>query len=144
MVADRPLEVGPWHRQGLPLYAGRVAYAQTFEVEKAGRHVVRLPSWWGPVAEVAVDGHPAGVIDAQPYELDLGPAIAPGRHRVEVIIHGTLKNLLGPFHAGPVRGLASPHNMAQAPKTGLPPGEAYDTSACGLFEPFVVERFDDR
>jgi hypothetical protein len=32
--------------------------------------------------------------------------------------------------------------MAQAPKTGQPPGEAYDLIGCGLFEPFVLERMD--
>ena len=92
------------------------------------------------LAEVSVDGRPAGRIAYPPYELGLD--LAPGPHRIEVAVVGTLKNLVGPHHAGPVRGLASPHNMAQAPKTGQPPGAAYDLIDCGLFEPFVLERME--
>jgi hypothetical protein len=141
VAPERPLAAGPWTAQGQPFHSDRVVYAQTFPVPSADvPHRVRLPSWWGALAEVSVNGKPAGRIAYPPYELDVD--LAPGANRIEVAVVGTRKNLVGPHHAGPVRGLASPHNMAQAPKTGQPPGEAYDLIGCGLFEPFVLERMD--
>lgn len=139
ILSPAPLGVGPWSAQGLPTYAGRVEYATEFEAPAGLRLRVRLPAWWGTVAEVCVDGRAVGLIAHPPYELDLPADLPAGRREIAVRVFGTLKNLLGPFHAGPVRGLASPFNMAQAPKGGLPPGEAYDVIPCGLFEPFVVE-----
>ena len=141
LVAPRPIAYGPWNVQGLPHYAGRMAYEHTYEIPQAGRYRVRLPAWWGIVAEVRVDGHLAGLIERPPYAIALGP-LTRGRHVVQVVVYGTLKNLLGPFHAGVVRGIASPHNMAQAPKTGQPAGAAYDVIPTGLFEPFVLERIE--
>ncbi|MBU4461222.1 MAG: hypothetical protein KJ579_11685, partial [Verrucomicrobia bacterium] len=141
IAPERPLAAGPWSKQGQPFYPDRVAYAQTFVVPAGGaRHRVRLPSWWGALAEVSVNGKPAGRIAYPPYER--GIDLAPGTNRIEVAVVGTLKNLVGPHHAGPVRGLASPANMAQAPKTGQPAGAAYDLIGCGLFEPFVLERME--
>ena len=143
LAAETPLGIGPWPAQGHPHYAGRMSYAAEFDAPRAGRHRVRLPAWHGAVAEVRVDRRAVGVIAGPPYELELARPLSVGRHRVEVVVYGLLKNLLGPFHAGPVRGLASPFHMMQAPKTGQPPGSEYDVIPCGLFEPFVVERLEE-
>ncbi len=139
IAPPEPLRLGPWSAQGLPTYAGRVEYSAKLDLPAGTRPRVRLPAWWGAVAEVSVDGQAVGRIAYPPYELELPAHEAAGRHTIAVTVVGTLKNLLGPFHAGPVRGLASPFNMAQAPKGGQPPGSAYDVIPCGLFEPFVVE-----
>ncbi|MCX7818049.1 MAG: glycosyl hydrolase [Kiritimatiellae bacterium] len=139
IVPAQPLHLGSWSAQGLPTYAGRVEYSADVEMTAGEPLRVRLPSWWGTVAEVRVADRSAGLIAAPPYELELPADLPAGRHTIAVTVVGTLKNLLGPFHAGPVRGLASPFNMAQAPRGDPPPGAAYDVIPCGLFEPFVVE-----
>ena len=53
---------------------------------------------------------------------------------------GTLKNTLGPHHAGELRGAAWPHMFQRGPETGPPPGSQYDTIGYGLFEPFALEQ----
>jgi hypothetical protein len=101
--------------------------------------VVALGSWRGSVAKVIVNGHSAGYITHQPWECDVTEQIKPGKNVIEVVVIGTLKNTLGPHHAGALRGAAWPHMFQRGPETGQPPGAAYDTIGYGLFEPFVLK-----
>ena len=56
-----------WNLQGYPFYSAGVSYRERFDVkERAGRFLVTLPNWYGSVAKVAVNGKPAGFIDAPP------------------------------------------------------------------------------
>ncbi|MGQ9590093.1 MAG: hypothetical protein ACUVYA_07340, partial [Planctomycetota bacterium] len=140
-----PLRAGPWKDQLLPLYGGKVSYAQEFEVsgaESGGAgpsYHVRLPAWDGSVARVLVNGEFAGRIESPPYERDVTPWVRPGRNRIEVIVVGTLKNTLGPHHAGPGLGSAWPGMFLEGPAEGPPPGASYATVPYGLFEPFAFE-----
>jgi hypothetical protein len=87
---------------------------------------------------VSVNGAPAGYIEAPPYERDITPHLKTGTNTIEVVVIGTLKNTLGPHHAGPGLGSAWPGMFHQAPDKGPPPGAAYATVDYGLFEPFVL------
>ncbi len=128
-----------WNQQGSPFYATGVSYAQTFDVpEPKGDYFVSLPSWLGSVARVTVNGRPAGHIYARPFECRVTDYVRPGANRVEVVVVGTLKNTLGPHHAGPMRGSAWPHAFRQGPETGPPAGALYDTIGYGLFQPMVL------
>jgi hypothetical protein len=128
-----------WTRQGHPFYAAGVAYGQKFHVaQPSGRYVVSLPNWHGSVAKVLVGGEPAGYVAWPPWECDVTDRIKPGENLIEVVVVGTLKNTLGPHHAGALRGAAWPHMFEQGPVTGPPPGAQYDTIDYGLFEPFVL------
>jgi len=130
-----------WDRQGHPFYAAGVAYRQKFNVpEPKGRYVVGLGSWLGSVAKVLVNGQQPGYIASQPWELDVTDSIKAGENTIEVVVIGTLKNTLGPHHAGALRGAAWPHMFQRGPETGPPPGSSYDTISYGLFEPFVLEQ----
>ena len=53
---------------------------------------------------------------------------------------GTLKNTLGPHHAGKCLGRAWPAMFHEGPRHGPPPGDEYDTVGYGLFAPFALER----
>ena len=55
----------------------------------------------------------------RPWQCDVTEWIRPGPNTIQVAVIGTLKNTLGPHHAGAVRGFASPLGY-------------------GLFEPFVL------
>jgi glycosyl hydrolase family 106( putative alpha-L-rhamnosidase) len=135
----KSLELGSWKVQGMPLYGNSVAYTQEFDVdEKTGKFEVELPKWHGSVAKVNVNGQPAGHIAFQPWELDVTDHIRPGKNTIEVVVVGTLKNTLGPHHAGKMVGKAWPHAFEQGPETGPPPGDNYDTLDYGLFEPFTL------
>lgn len=138
---DNPAAEGGWNAQGCPFYAGRVAYTARFEKPAGNDKVfVQLGRWNGSLAEVCVDGQSAGIIYRPPYRCDISQLVKDGSNEVTVIVTGTLKNTLGPHHAGALRGSAWPHAFTQGPVEGPPPGSAYDTIAYGLFEPFQVVR----
>ncbi|NMC19347.1 MAG: hypothetical protein GYA33_02905, partial [Thermogutta sp.] len=139
VVDGSGMEVG-WNLQGCPFYAGDVSYGTRIVVEDVASadYYVRLRRWNGAVAKVLINGQPVGHIYHQPWECRITPALKVGENLIEVVVTGTPKNLLGPHHAGILRGSAWPHAFAQGPKEGPPPGSAYDTISYGLFEPFEV------
>jgi hypothetical protein len=130
-----------WNVQGHPFYSAGVTYRECFDVkQRGGRFVVKLPNWYGSVARVAVNGKPAGFIDAPPWECDVTKWVKRGQNEVEVTVIGTLKNTLGPHHGKPALGAAWPGNFHVGPSPGPPPGASYSTVAYGLFEPFVLRQ----
>ncbi len=139
LVASARLKTGAWKQQGLPFYSDRVSYTHTYQFRKGDTLRVRLGKWQGTLAEVLVNGKHAGIIAWQPYELDVSRFAVPGKNRVEVVVYGSLKNLLGPHHGKINRGLTSPWSFRSAPSQP-PTGTAYDLEPYGLFEDFTVER----
>jgi hypothetical protein len=141
MGGAKPLAMGSWKEQGLPFYSWTVSYGAGYRLKKgAGRTVVKLGKWHGTVAEVLVNGKPAGVTGWAPYEVDITGAVRDGANRVEVVVYGSLKNLLGPHHGKINKGLVSPWSFRSAPER-LPGGGSYDLEGYGLSEGFrVVER----
>ncbi|MCX5772751.1 MAG: glycosyl hydrolase [Candidatus Hydrogenedentes bacterium] len=136
-AVSAPLALGPWNQQGRPLYGHGVTYTRSFDVPAvAGNYFVSLPDWYGSVANVAVNGQPAGTIYRQPYACDVTKFIKPGPNSLEVTVIGTLRNTLGPHHGQQRLGFASPGSWDKAPETGPPPGAAYDSVKYGLFKPF--------
>jgi hypothetical protein len=132
IVPAQPLQNGAWKAQGLPFYFGEVAYQRTLEWKpQTGRAVVRLGRWGGTVAEVKVNGKPAGLVFQQPYEVDITRLLRAGANTVEVIVTGSLKNLFGPHHGKINRGIVTPASHRSAPAS-QPPGESYDLDAYGL------------
>jgi hypothetical protein len=144
VAPPKPLDLSPWDKQGHPFYAAGVSYSEEFNLPKlAGRYRVALGKWYGSVARVAVNGKEAGYIGWQPWECDVTGLLRPGGNTIEVTVIGTLKNTLGPHHAGKVAGSAWPGHFHQGPETGPPPGAAYDTIGYGLFEPFTVRNLSE-
>jgi len=139
-LVDRSgFSVSGWNSQGCPLYGHTVGYTAHVHWQKdSGQCVVRLGRWEGSLARVLVNGQDCGVIYRPPYECDVTSAIREGDNTITVVVVGTLKNTLGPHHAGVMRGSAWPHAFAQGPTEGPPPGDRYDTIAYGLFEPFTL------
>ncbi len=139
-----PLSAGPWAVQGMPFYGASVRYRKTFSIPvdegRPGRYIVRLGAWRGAAAEVFVGAKPAGVIAFAPYELDVTEALAAGPNEISVVVTGTLKNTLGPFHNQPPLGRAWPGSFQQGAKGGRPPGSEYSVVDYGLFEDFKLLR----
>lgn len=137
-----PMAVGPWAGQGLPLYGASVRYRKTFDIPAAEgakvRYLVQLGSWRGAVAEVFVGGKAAGAIAFPPFELDVTDTLVSGPNEVSVVVYGTLKNTLGPFHNKPPLGMAWPGSFQQGAKGGHPPGSEYSIVDYGLFEDFKL------
>lgn len=136
------LNLGSWRGQGLPFYSDRVNYSKSYAIKKSDkRFVVKLTDWRGSVAEVLINDKSAGIIAWPPYELDVTDNLANGENEVVVVVTGTLKNLLGPHHIGPVRGTAWPASFESAHEN-MPAGNEYDFIDYGLFEDFVLLESD--
>jgi hypothetical protein len=130
-----------WNAQGHPFYSAGVIYREKFDIKKThGEYRVFLPEWYGSVAEVRVNGKAAGYIAHAPWECDVTRQLKSGANTVEVTVIGTLKNTLGPHHAGSGLGLAWPGMFQQGPEMGPPAGNKYSTVGYGLFEPFVLRQ----
>ncbi|MHC4208050.1 MAG: hypothetical protein ACYSTT_25625 [Planctomycetota bacterium] len=133
--SEPALKLGSWKKQGYPFYAAGVCYKQKFNVRNStGRYLVELDKWYGSVAEVIVNGKSAGYIAYKPWQCDVTDLIKQGTNTIEVVVIGTLKNTLGPHHAGKGLGSAWPGMFQQGPETGPPPGKDYHTVDYGLFE----------
>ena len=138
IVPAEPLPVGSWKESGYPFYSGQVMYTknQSFsEVPK--RAVVQLGEWEGTVAEVRVNDQHAGIIQQPPYQANITEWLVAGDNKVEVIVYGSHKNLLGPHHNVDTRGIAGPWNFKAAPDV-QPPGKEYDQLDYGLMEDFRI------
>jgi len=134
------IEAGGWNQQGYPFYAAGVSYTQKFEVSRPkGEYQVQLLHWYGSVAKVIVNGKTAGYIGYQPWQCDVTPLVKRGTNSIEIIVIGTLKNTLGPHHAGRTLGAAWPNMFQRAPETGPPPGNQYHTVGYGLFKAFELK-----
>ncbi len=118
LTDPRPLAWGDTTVQGLPFYAGRLRYSMDLpaDADHGGLALDRLDC---PVAEVRLDGATAGHVYKQPLQIDLTAALASGARRLELVLHGTLRNLLGPHHSpdGELAAVGPPH-FAPATDTG--------------------------
>jgi hypothetical protein len=132
-----PLAAGSWKAQGWPFFAAGVRYTRTFVLPAAAAgeaYRIEIGSWLGATAEVFVNGQRAGTAAFPPYQVDLTRALVPGRNEVSVVVHGTLKNTLGPFHNAPPLGRAWPGSFQKGAKGGVPPGSEYSLVDYGLFD----------
>ena len=138
IAAPRAMTLGPWNEQGMPLYGDAVVYTEQFDIaDPAEEYRVTVPEWYGSVAEVFVNGEPAGHIWHQPWERTVS-GLKAGVNTVEVRVTGTPKNTFGPHHGDAGLGLAGPGNFRQGPEPGPPAGTAYDTIGYGIFAPFTL------
>ena len=130
---------GSWQEAGMPFYPGKVAYSMSYSVnrDEGAAFKVKLRDWKGVVAEVLVNGRPAGIIAWQPYELDVTEWIQEGQNDIKVTVTGSLKNTFGPFHDHSDDWIIGPHSWIKAP-AHQPPGSNYFLSGYGLMEPFSL------
>jgi len=96
-----------------------------------------MGEWMGNVAEVKINGRSAGIIGWKPYELDVTSALVDGENRVEVIVVGSLKNLLGPLHTPWQKGIVTIGDFQQGPEI-QPEGLKYDTLDYGLMKDYEL------
>ncbi len=137
IVPPRDLSGGAWNDQQLPFYSDAVAYRRSFQTGGGENYKVRLGRWAGTVAEVKVNGKSAGVIGWKPYEIDVTKLVRNGRNEIEVLVYGSLKNLLGPHLTKYRPGLVGSWLWRTAPDH-TPPGAQYDLLGYGLFDDFRV------
>jgi hypothetical protein len=133
----KSLTTGSWKEQGLPFYSWGVMYSKEYDVESpGGTYELELGKWRGTVAEVSVNGQPAGIIAFPPYRTDVTKLIKPGVNKIEVKVIGSLKNLLGPHFNNPAPGLVGPWYFRNV--LLYPAGKDYQMIDYGLFEEFTL------
>ncbi|MCU0247233.1 MAG: hypothetical protein MUC42_11695 [Bryobacter sp.] len=137
IVPAAALAPGDWTTQGLPHYGHSVVYSREFRLEPRRSYKVRLGDWKGSVAEVRVNGRPAGLIGWPPYECDITAEARAGINRIEVVVTGSPRNHQGPYHGKPNPGLAAPGSFRAAPYP-QPAGAAYQLLPYGLQAEFQV------
>lgn len=131
ILPEKPLALGPWSKQGRPFYGSAVSYTARVRIPGGHRRLrVTLKDWSGALAEVLVNGQPLGWIGWPPYEAEV--PVAAGNAVVEIRVHGTPRNLFGPFHhPQKIRFRAWPNAWAEFPAQ-QPAGSAYDVLDYGL------------
>jgi hypothetical protein len=133
------LQTGSWKSQGMPFYADAVSYAEEVMLEKGKSYFIELDKWTGIVAEVKVNHVSAGIIGWKPYRLDISDVVNEGKNNIEVLVYGSLKNMIGPFHNFPPRrGIMTPFEYKYPTRTTMPSGKDYDQLDYGLMNNFKV------
>ncbi|MDR1130643.1 MAG: hypothetical protein LBK96_06650 [Prevotellaceae bacterium] len=138
----KEFSTGSWKSQGWAFYSRGVSYRKTFEIDSPGKqYSVSLGKWTGTVAEVLVNGQSAGIIGFEPYTVDVSGLIKKGSNTVDVIITGSNKNLLGPFHKNPGPGVVSPWHFRGV--KDYPSGNDYQQIDYGLMDDFQLIGISD-
>lgn len=145
LVPAADLSIGSWKSRGMPFYGQTVAYGKSLNLPSAPaageRYEVELGSWTGASAEVRVNGVSAGLIAFAPFRREITKLLTAGENRIEVVVCGTLKNTLGPFHNNPRLGQAWPGQFQRGAGDGRPSGSEYSQADYGLFEDYrLVKR----
>ena len=130
---------GSWRESGLPFYSQKVAYSQSFSLKKSAKssYKVRLNRWNGTIAEVFVNGRPAGLIPWKPYEVDVTQWMKDGRNDIVVKVVGSLRNTFGFFYPMGRKDLYGPTAWNNAPEK-IPLASEYFLIDYGLMEPFEL------
>ena len=90
------LAYGDIFRQGLPFYAGNLAYQIPFSC-KAGALHIEIPHYRGALVQVTLDGKKIGNIVLAPYRLDCG-RVQEGHHTLQLKVFGNRINAFGALH----------------------------------------------
>ncbi len=139
-IADGNLTgLGSWREAGLPFYSQKVAYTQSFQVSKTAgaSYKVKLQGWKGVLAEVLVNGRPAGPIAWQPNETEVTALLKEGSNQITVKVIGSLKNTFGFFYRKNEGSIFGPTTWNYAPDQA-PEASGYYLMDYGLLEPFQL------
>jgi len=104
-------------------------------------------AWNGDMTEAMIDRELKDFSEQGVHAFIIHPRaglINPGEGRqnvIEVLVTGSLKNLLGPHHGNIARGSFSPSNSRRGP-AAMPPRASYDLYPYGLMENSQVVRVE--
>jgi len=92
--------VGNLVEQGLPFYAGSVAYTQEFEIGHSEEENIflELNGVKAAVVRVLINDKEAGLLCWHPYKIDITELLNNGKNKIRIELTNSLRNLLGPHH----------------------------------------------
>lgn len=137
IVDAAPLQLGDWTAAGRPFDPFGLRYRFTFTTASPvdGLHIDFGTGAAASLLECAVDGEPVATSCFPQEPLERRGALAAGPHALEVVVRGSLRNLLGPHHSD---GRPGPWSWRVSPEH-QPPGRAYRRQASGLMAPPVIQ-----
>ncbi len=93
-LASAPTQLGSWLDTGLPYYSGSASYETEIDIPAAylGRRLTLDLGEVGVVAEVKVNGAPAGERVWLPFSFDVTELVKAGKNKVTVIVTNTMEN----------------------------------------------------
>ncbi|MEI6493679.1 MAG: hypothetical protein WCO94_14105, partial [Verrucomicrobiota bacterium] len=125
-----------WRSEGYPFYPGKVRYQFAFTAPSQGCALVTLPEFEGSAAGIQIDdGDPFWVF--APWQTIRCP-VSAGRHRLDILLCGNLKNLLGPHFCD---GLPGAWSWEDCPPS-QPSGKQYRFYHTGLARAPHIEFFE--
>jgi hypothetical protein len=89
------ISLGDWCQYGLECYSGGAWYRRTVDLPETRARRDRVMLRLGDLvssAEVHVNGEPAGVRLAPPWDFDISKYAKTGRNTIEVLVYNTLAN----------------------------------------------------
>jgi hypothetical protein len=132
LEAPPPWQTGiDWATEGHSFYPFRARYRYAFSLSVASRLRVRLPDFRGSALAVQIDGGIPEWDYLPGRVLELQGVFAPGNHRLDLVLCGNLKNLLGPHFSNGLPGAWSWKASPEAP----PPGADYRLHSTGVDSP---------
>ena len=124
-----------WGAEGYPFYPGKARYRFAFTAPSPGCAHVTLPEFAGSAAGIQIDdGDPAWAF--APGQTIRCP-VSAGGHRLDILLCGNLKNLLGPHFSD---GLPGAWSWEECPPS-QPPGKQYRFYSTGLARAPHIEIF---
>jgi hypothetical protein len=100
MIVSSPVRkvfIDSIEKQGFPFFSGKMVLSKKIICEKKP-YILKFSKKFANVVSVKVNGNEVGDILWKPYEADLSDYIADGENEIEIMLIGSLRNLLGPHH----------------------------------------------
>jgi len=124
------IPLGDWSRHGLAMYSGAAVYTQTVHLDKRhlDAHVLLDLGNVRVVAEVAVNGSPAGIRMTEPFTLDITSLVREGDNEIRIRVVNTLANHMSSYptrfvyEGQTVSGLLGPVQIRFLRRTALVAG----------------------
>jgi hypothetical protein len=88
------IQAGSWTYNGLPYFTGSAAYEKEIEIPRqyAGSRLVLDCGDVGVVADVQVNGKPAGARVWLPFRFDITKLVQPGKNTIRILVSNTMEN----------------------------------------------------
>ena len=128
--------LGSTKDRGAPFYPWEMCYSKSYHIDmKQDCYYISVPKWKGSLVQIWVNGQKAGLVFADPYNLDITDFIKSGKNRIEVRVIGGMDNFLGPHHSRS-NGSTPPWDWQK--HNGNDHADGYILTDYGLFDDFEL------
>lgn len=100
MIVSSPVRkvfIDSIEKQGFPFFSGKMVLSKNIICEKIP-YILKFSKKFANIVSVKVNGNEVSDILWKPYEADISDYIADGENEIEIMLTGSLRNLLGPHH----------------------------------------------